>query len=222
MRCVSLFSGCGGLDLGFARAGFEIVLANDNDRTARRATKQLPRDAPSTGSVTDVRRGSQDGSLGCTDDRTSTSSPAARPARRTRSRASTARRSRARWTTPSAWETITGYLETLELLRPRAFSSRTFAGFAYKVHREALDRDPRRRADGSGYEYVVAGSSTPPTTACRRSASGSSSSGIARRARSRSLSRRTRRTRGRPARARRPAVGHGGRSDRRPRHRGER
>jgi DNA (cytosine-5)-methyltransferase 1 len=34
MRIVSLFSGAGGLDLGFARAGHEIVWANDNWRDA--------------------------------------------------------------------------------------------------------------------------------------------------------------------------------------------
>ena len=28
-RIVSLFSGCGGLDLGFVREGFEIIWAND-------------------------------------------------------------------------------------------------------------------------------------------------------------------------------------------------
>jgi DNA (cytosine-5)-methyltransferase 1 len=31
LKVVSLFSGCGGLDLGFTRAGFELVYANDND-----------------------------------------------------------------------------------------------------------------------------------------------------------------------------------------------
>jgi len=31
MKIVSLFSGCGGLDLGFTKAGFELVYANDND-----------------------------------------------------------------------------------------------------------------------------------------------------------------------------------------------
>jgi len=31
VKIVSLFSGCGGLDLGFTRAGFELVYANDND-----------------------------------------------------------------------------------------------------------------------------------------------------------------------------------------------
>ncbi|MCG4825667.1 DNA cytosine methyltransferase [Adlercreutzia equolifaciens] len=34
MRVVSLFSGAGGLDLGFVEAGHEVVWANDNDRDA--------------------------------------------------------------------------------------------------------------------------------------------------------------------------------------------
>lgn len=33
MRLISLFSGCGGLDLGFERAGFEIPVANEFDAT---------------------------------------------------------------------------------------------------------------------------------------------------------------------------------------------
>lgn len=32
MKVISLFSGCGGLDLGFSQAGFEVVYANDIDR----------------------------------------------------------------------------------------------------------------------------------------------------------------------------------------------
>ncbi len=32
LRVTSLFSGCGGLDLGFTDAGFELVYANDNDK----------------------------------------------------------------------------------------------------------------------------------------------------------------------------------------------
>ena len=31
MNVISLFSGCGGLDLGFERAGFEIPVANEFD-----------------------------------------------------------------------------------------------------------------------------------------------------------------------------------------------
>ena len=33
MQVISLFSGCGGLDLGFERAGFEIPVANEFDKT---------------------------------------------------------------------------------------------------------------------------------------------------------------------------------------------
>ena len=40
MRVVSLFAGCGGLDLGFEKAGFEVVWANEFDKTIH-ATYQL-------------------------------------------------------------------------------------------------------------------------------------------------------------------------------------
>lgn len=33
MKVISLFSGCGGLDLGFEKAGFEILVANEYDKT---------------------------------------------------------------------------------------------------------------------------------------------------------------------------------------------
>lgn len=33
MKVISLFSGCGGLDLGFEKAGFEIPIANEYDKT---------------------------------------------------------------------------------------------------------------------------------------------------------------------------------------------
>lgn len=32
MNVISLFSGCGGLDLGFEKAGFEIPIANEFDK----------------------------------------------------------------------------------------------------------------------------------------------------------------------------------------------
>ena len=33
MNVISLFSGCGGLDLGFEKAGFDIPVANEFDKT---------------------------------------------------------------------------------------------------------------------------------------------------------------------------------------------
>lgn len=33
MNVISLFSGCGGLDLGFEKAGFNIPVANEFDKT---------------------------------------------------------------------------------------------------------------------------------------------------------------------------------------------
>ncbi len=33
MKLISLFSGCGGLDLGFEKAGFDIILANEFDKS---------------------------------------------------------------------------------------------------------------------------------------------------------------------------------------------
>ena len=32
MKILSLFSGCGGLDLGFEKAGFDIPIANEFDK----------------------------------------------------------------------------------------------------------------------------------------------------------------------------------------------
>jgi len=40
MKVISLFSGCGGLDLGFKNAGFKIVFANDNDKDVLETYKQ--------------------------------------------------------------------------------------------------------------------------------------------------------------------------------------
>ena len=44
MKVVSFFSGCGGLDLGFEQAGFEVVWANDNDPAVSETYQHGPLD----------------------------------------------------------------------------------------------------------------------------------------------------------------------------------
>ena len=39
-KVVGLFSGCGGLDLGFIQSGFEVIWANDFERDAVRTYKR--------------------------------------------------------------------------------------------------------------------------------------------------------------------------------------
>ena len=39
MKLISLFSGCGGLDLGFEQAGFQIPIANEFDSSIWRTFK---------------------------------------------------------------------------------------------------------------------------------------------------------------------------------------
>lgn len=43
MKVISLFSGCGGLDLGFERAGFEIPVANEFEKPYGRHLRKIIR-----------------------------------------------------------------------------------------------------------------------------------------------------------------------------------
>lgn len=53
---VSLFSGCGGLDLGFTKVGFNITWANDNDKDIRETYKRNHRNTYlDERSITDIR-----------------------------------------------------------------------------------------------------------------------------------------------------------------------
>lgn len=56
MKLVSLFSGCGGLDMGFENAGFEIIWSNEYNKTIHETyRKNFPDTHLNTNSITDVK-----------------------------------------------------------------------------------------------------------------------------------------------------------------------
>ena len=139
MNCVSLFSGCGGLDLGFARAGFRIVVGCDTDsRCAESHRANFPDTDFYLGSVTDFVRDLGSGAL--LDGQTGIDVLIGGPPCPPYSKSRFYRKEKPRALKDDvAWETLNGYLDTLRLLSPRAFMLENVPGLAYKVHREALE-----------------------------------------------------------------------------------
>jgi DNA (cytosine-5)-methyltransferase 1 len=139
MGCVSLFSGCGGLDLGIERAGFRVRLAVDNDPLcAESYTANFPHASFYRGSVTDFVRDLRGGTL--LDETDEIELLVGGPPCPPYSKSRFYRKEKPRALQDDlAWETINGYLDTLRFLNPKAFIFENVAGFAYKVHREALE-----------------------------------------------------------------------------------
>lgn len=139
LTAVSLFSGCGGLDLGLQKAGFRFVLAGDlDDQCALSHARNFP-DVPfHHGSVADL---TPEVAARLSSGRTSgpidllTGGPPCPPFSKSRFY----RKDKPRGLgDPVGWETITGYLRVLEFLRPRAFLLENVPGLAYDVHSDAL------------------------------------------------------------------------------------
>lgn len=150
MRAVSLFSGCGGLDLGLERAGFNAVFASDLDpycassysenfpavpffegTAAELSADLMERVAPGSTRDIDLLAGG----------------PPCPPF--SKSRFYLKNKPRALGDAVGQ-ETITAYLRVLEEVRPRAFLLENVAGLAYKVHDSALSTI-LRKAEGLGY-----------------------------------------------------------------------
>jgi DNA (cytosine-5)-methyltransferase 1 len=154
MRCVSLFSGCGGLDLGLEQAGFTVVLAVDSSaRCAESYALNRPETPFYHGSVSDLTTAlMKDLSQGQTVKRIDllAGGPPCPPYSKSRFY----RKSKPRALADEVGqETLRGYLNVLRLLQPRAFLLENVAGMAYKVHREALDLIEKTAAD-LGYSHV--------------------------------------------------------------------
>jgi DNA (cytosine-5)-methyltransferase 1 len=151
MKCVSLFAGCGGLDLGLKQAGFKTVLAVDNDPYCAESFRQnFPGTPFFLGSVADLtmdRLVQLSGGLAEKGIALLAGGPPCPPYSKSRFY----RKSKPRALNDEVGQvTVQGYLETLRLLRPRAFLLENVAGMAYKVHAEAL-RLVTQKAEGLGY-----------------------------------------------------------------------
>ena len=151
MKAVSLFSGCGGLDLGLRRSGFEIVFASDLDPyCATCHADNFPGTPFYEGAAGDLT-----GQLLAEVSRGATLSGvdllAGGPPCPPFSKSRFYRKDKPRGLDDDVGEeTITAYLRILEAVRPRAFILENVAGLAYKVHDSAL-KLILRTAEGLGY-----------------------------------------------------------------------
>jgi len=153
LRSISLFSGCGGLDLGLHSAGFRTVLATDSEPLC---TETFERNFPKTPFLTGRigRFSRQDfvdamgGKIGDID--LIAGGPPCPPFSKSRFYRQDMPRA---LDDPNGWETVDGFLKTLEWFRPRTFLMENVKGLAYNVHREALDTIIGR-AEGLGYKVT--------------------------------------------------------------------
>jgi len=139
MRSISLFSGCGGLDLGLHDAGFRTVLASDLEplcaETWKRNMPSVPFLGRRIGSWTraDVAD-AIGGTIGEID--LVAGGPPCPPFSKSRFYRKDKPRA---LDDPNGWETIDGYLKMLDWVRPQAFVLENVKGLAYKVHADALE-----------------------------------------------------------------------------------
>lgn len=137
--CISLFSGCGGMDLGVESAGFRVAVATDADATCAQTYRMnfpgVPFVLGRIGEITSaelltaagLRAGQVDLLVG------GPPCPAfskSRFYRKDKPRA---------LDDPVAAETVGGYLRILKEVRPKAFLLENVKGLAYGIHRQALD-----------------------------------------------------------------------------------
>lgn len=136
MRCVSLFSGCGGLDLGLSRAGFEPVVATDNDTLCAQSYKANFDDADFLLARAEDLDAEHFASALRDPVDLLAGGPPCPPYSKSRFHLSNKPRA---MDDPVGHATLTAYLRVLGLLRPRAFLFENVSGFRFKVHAEALE-----------------------------------------------------------------------------------
>jgi DNA (cytosine-5)-methyltransferase 1 len=136
LKVVSLFSGCGGLDLGLHQAGFESVFATDLDAYCAESYKaNFPGVPFFCGRAGDLDAQRVRESIGDVTIDLLAGGPPCPPFSKSRFY----RKDKPRALDDAVGEeTINAYLRMLDELRPRAFILENVAGLAYKVHDSAL------------------------------------------------------------------------------------
>ena len=135
LRCISLFSGAGGLDLGVTQAGFDIVFASDIDPLCQEAhIANFPDADFHCGPIEEVTRKRLSDHLNESVDLL-VGGPPCPPYSKSRFWLQDKPRA---LDDPVADATLTGYLKVLQIVKPKAFIFENVPGFCYKVHADAL------------------------------------------------------------------------------------
>lgn len=139
MKAVTLFSGCGGLDLGLRIAGFEIMLASDLSPECEASyAANFGSDHFVRADIKDIDHAFLEQRLG--DSFGAIDLLAGGPPCPPYSKSRFYRKEKPRGIEDDLGDvTLRGYLRVLEALRPRAFLLENVAGFAYNVHRAGLE-----------------------------------------------------------------------------------
>ena len=137
--CISLFSGCGGLDCGLEAAGFRVAAATDIEPICAASYKENFGDAPYL--VGAIRNVSTSELLSAAKMKVGeVDLLAGGPPCPAFSKSRFYRKEKPRaLEDPVAAETVGGYLRALAEIRPRTFLLENVRGLAYGIHRQALD-----------------------------------------------------------------------------------
>lgn len=141
MKLVSLFSGCGGIDCGLNKVGFETLYANDN---ATWCSKTFEKNSPDvifyTGDVKDYLSFLKNEKILHPKKFDEIDLVAGGPPCPPFSKSRFYRKDKPRGLNdPSAENTINGYFDVVDFIKPRAFLFENVPGIAFKSHQESLD-----------------------------------------------------------------------------------
>ena len=142
LRCVSLFTGAGGFDVGLTEAGFRVLFSTDLEKLCKDTYLHQDNFGSNAkfyvGNVSDVTRQLIESVSGEKLDTLDllVGGPPCPPYSKSRFYRTEKPRGLA---DPVGDETLKGYLRLLEELRPKAFLFENVHGFAYKVHPEGFE-----------------------------------------------------------------------------------